>query len=299
MTKTKYGTLYLIPTPIGNLSDMTYRAVETLKIADIIYAEDTRTSGILLKHYNINTPQKSYHKFNERERCEQIITALQEGKNIAIISDAGTPGISDPSNIIVQEVIQNGMEVCALPGATAFVPALVASGFETERFIFLGFLPKKKKDRERILCITGSAGVSPVFKGEKTVICRRDPCAPSDSIPLIFYESPHRLHDFLKEIKKYFGNADISISREISKIHETYYRGKLNDILDNFKDITLKGEFVIVVKPESKEINETELILERYISKYKEKSISEASRLIALELGIKKNTVYEVLIKCT
>ena len=276
------STLYLIPTPIGNLTDMTFRALQLLNQVDLIYAEDTRTSGILLKHYDIKTPMKSYHKFNEKVRCEEIINHLKNNKSIAIISDAGTPGISDPSNIIVKAVIEKGYQVVPLPGATAMIPALIASGFDTQQFFMAGFLPQKKKEKESLLQKSSSL-----------------------NIPVIFYEAPHRLIKFLSEIKPYFHNADICIAREISKIYETFYRGKLFDMLQNIDQITLKGEFVIIVLPEKQEIDIAsisdwriiELSIQRlYNDKYKDLSIKAASQLISDELWMSKNQIYKILI---
>ena len=269
----EYGTLYLVPTPIGNLADMTYRGVQTLNDVDVIYAEDTRTSGILLKHYDIKTPMKSYHKFNEKERCNEIVEYLKAGKSIAIISDAGTPGISDPSNIIIKEMIKHGLQVSSLPGATALIPALTASGFDTQQFHVVGFLPNKKQEKERLLNKLKAL-----------------------EIPLIFYEAPHRLEKFLNEIKEFFNNADICIAREISKLYETYYRGKLFDILDNIDQITLKGEFVVVAVPKKTEIDEKEAISRLYQDKYKDEKIANASKLIAQELALPKNMVYGILL---
>jgi 16S rRNA (cytidine1402-2'-O)-methyltransferase len=252
---------------------MTFRAVQTLKDVDVVYAEDTRTSGILLKHYEINTPCKSYHKFNERERCVEIINTIKSGKSVAIISDAGTPGISDPSNIIVAEALKHNITVCPLPGATAIIPALCASGFDTSQFYMVGFLPTQKKVKEKLL------------NNLKTL-----------DVPIVFYEAPHRLEKMLSELSEYFGNADICISKELTKLYESFYRGKLFDILKNFDNIILKGEFVVVCIPEKKEINAPEVIISIYRTKYSDKKISEACKLIAHDLSIPKNLVYEVLI---
>jgi len=268
------GILYLVPTPIGNLADMTYRGVLVLKEVDLIYAEDTRTSGILLAHYDIKTSLKSYHKFNEKERCEEIIGHLRVGKNIAIISDAGTPGIADPSNIVVKEVISEGFQINPLPGATALIPALVSSGFDTQQFYMAGFLPSKKQQKEKLLSKLKAF-----------------------DIPIVFYEAPHRLEKFLHEIKDFFNNADVCIARELTKLYESFYRGKLYDILENFDSIVLKGEFVIVVIPEKVKIELKEEVLDLYHNKYKDEKVAKASRLIAEELGVSKNRVYEVLIK--
>ena len=274
MKKEIKATLYLVPTPIGNLSDMTFRAVQVLKDVDIVYAEDTRTSSVLLQHYDIATPVRSYHKFNESSRCPEIIELLKAGKSIAIISDAGTPGISDPSNIIIRESIKHSVPICPLPGATALIPALCASGFDTSQFYMAGFLPTQKKQTDALLNRLKSIDV-----------------------PIVFYEAPHRLHKTLLQIQQFFGNADTSISREISKIYESFYRGKLSDILVDIESITLKGEFVIVTIPEKKEINIEESVLRLYQEKYSDEKLSKASINIAQELNIAKNVVYEILIK--
>ena len=266
------STLYLIPTPIGNLADMTYRAVQILNQVDLIYAEDTRTSGVLLKHYDIKTPMKSYHKFNEKARCEEIINHLKNKRNIAVISDAGTPGISDPSNVVVKAVVESGFQVTPLPGATAMIPALVASGFDTKHFFMAGFCPEKKKDRESL------------FKKLQTL-----------EVPIIFYESPHRLNKFFSEIKEYFFDADICIARELSKVFETFYRGKLDEIIQNIDHVVLKGEFVIIVVPKKVERDFDTTILELFSKKYSDLSVKKASQLIASELDISKNKVYEIL----
>ena len=264
--------LYLVPTPIGNLADITYRSVETLLTVDIIYAEDTRSSGILLKHYNIRTPVKSYHKFNEKSRISEIISLLKAGKRVAIISDAGTPGISDPSNILVKSAIDNDICVTALPGATALIPALVSSGFDTGQFMMCGFLPSKESEKARLL------------KSLSTF-----------SHPIIFYESPHRIEKTLQLLNQYFIDAEVCIGREISKIYETYYRGKLNSI----NNIVAKGEFVIIIQPSGlREPSVTnEEIYQLYISKYQNEILSKASKQIAEDLGISKNSVYSCLLE--
>jgi len=266
-------TLYLIPTPIGNLADITYRSVEILKTVDIIYAEDTRTSKVLLDHYYITTPLKSYHQHNEKARSTEIIKHLKDGKDIAVISDAGTPGISDPSNTIVKDAIAHGIQISPLPGPTALIPALIASGFDTSMFYMAGFLPKKPKEQNTLLQSLKSLNT-----------------------PIIFYEAPHRLQKTLSTLQEYFGNADISIARELTKIYESFYRGKLNDILQNFTTITLKGEFVIVILPTPPEIDIIAEITHLYTSKYSTENLSTASKLIATELGISKKLVYETLI---
>jgi len=266
--------LYLVPTPIGNLADITYRAVKILSEVDVIYAEDTRTSKVLLDHYHITTPLKSYHQHNEKARSSEIVKQLIDGKNIAIISDAGTPGISDPSHIVVKEAISRSITVCPLPGATALIPALVASGFDTSMFYMVGFLPKKVKERDILLSHLSSF-----------------------DIPIVIYEAPHRLEKTLAVIKESFRNADICIARELSKIYETFYRGKLEDILQSFNNIVLKGEFVIVVIPENIEIDNTSAIYQIYTAKYANEKISDASKYIAAELGVSRKYVYEMLLR--
>lgn len=217
--------LILVPTPIGNLKDMTIRALENLKEADLILAEDTRTSGILLKHFEISRPLQSYHIFNEHKTVDKIITELKKEKKIVLISDAGTPGISDPGFLIVRECIQNQIEVICLPGATALIPALVISGLPTDSFVFEGFLPVKK--------------------GRQTKLTE----LKTEPRTMVFYESPHRLVKTLENFIEYFGeNRRVSVSREISKLHEETLRGTLSEILTIFANRTIKGEIVIVLE---------------------------------------------------
>ena len=216
--------LYLIPTPIGNLGDITFRAVELLKTVDIILAEDTRKSGILLKHYGISKPIWSHHKFNEHASIEKLTQKLKEGSSIALISDAGTPGISDPGFLLVRECIRNEIETECLPGATAFIPALVNSGLPMEKFIFEGFLPQKKGRQKRLT----------ELKGETRT--------------MVFYESPYRLLRTLQQfIDNFSAERPASVSRELTKIHEETIRGSLQEITNHFTNRTIKGEIVIVV----------------------------------------------------
>ncbi len=218
------GILYIVPTPIGNLEDITLRALRILKEVDAILCEDTRTSGILLKHFEISKPLHSHHAFNEHKSIENIINKLNEGKNLALISDAGTPAISDPGFLIVRECIKNSLKVECLPGATAFLPALVKSGLPADSFVFEGFLPVKK-------------GRQTAFK--KLAIEERT---------IIFYESPHKLLRTLEDLKIYFGAERIvSISRELSKKFEETINGTVEEVLSHFKSKEPKGEFVIVV----------------------------------------------------
>lgn len=218
------GKLYLVPTPIGNLEDMSFRAVRILKEVDLILAEDTRTSAPLLKHFGIDKKLFSHHQHNEHKSVTEVIRFLKEGKQIALISDAGTPAISDPGFLLVREAIRNDLPVECLPGATAFVPALVNSGLAADRFTFEGFLPVKKGRQTRMKELK------------------------SESRTMIFYESPHRLLKTLEEFAIYFGSErQASVSRELSKLFEETKRGTLEQIKQHFETHTLKGEIVICV----------------------------------------------------
>jgi len=218
------SSLYLVPTPIGNLQDITFRALEVLKNVDTILAEDTRTTGILLKHYQVSKPLKSYHTFNEHKTIDQLIEKFRAGQKMALVSDAGTPGISDPGFLLVRECLKHNIKVECLPGATAFVPALVNSGLPADRFVFEGFLPQKKGRQTRL----------EMLKEEIRT--------------MIFYESPHRLLKTLGQFVEVFGSArDASVSRELTKIHEETQNGTLKDIITHFSEKKIKGEIVIVV----------------------------------------------------
>ena len=218
------GKLYLVPTPIGNLKDMTYRAVEVLQDVDLILAEDTRTSGKLLKHFQITTHMQSHHMHNEHKTTEGIVNRIKAGENMALISDAGTPAISDPGFLLTRACVEAGVEVDCLPGATAFVPALVNSGLPNDKFVFEGFLPVKKGRQTRLQLLA------------------------EEPRTIIFYESPHKLLKSLSQFVEYFGaDRRISVSREISKLHEETVRGTCSEVLEHFKPKTPKGEIVIVV----------------------------------------------------
>ncbi|MCR4921289.1 MAG: 16S rRNA (cytidine(1402)-2'-O)-methyltransferase [Bacteroidaceae bacterium] len=218
------GTLYLVPTPVGNLEDITARALRILREADLILAEDTRTSGLLLKHFDIRNAMLSYHKFNEHQTVERVVDRLRAGETIAVISDAGTPGISDPGFLVAREAIRAGIEVVTLPGATAFVPALVSSGLPCDRFCFEGFLPQKKGRQTRIEALR------------------------EEGRTMIFYESPHRVVKALTQFVEVFGpDRPVSVCREISKVHEESVRGTLAEVLAHFQETEPRGEFVIVV----------------------------------------------------
>ena len=218
------GILYIVPTPVGNMEDMTLRAIRILKEVDLVLAEDTRTSGILLKHFDIRNHLLSHHKFNEHGTSAAIVSRLQAGENIALISDAGTPGISDPGFFLVREAVRAGVEVQTLPGATAFVPALVSSGLPCDRFCFEGFLPQKKGRQSKIQSLAAE---------ERT---------------MIFYESPYRLVKMLEQFAEVFGSErQVSVCREISKVHEESVRGTLAEVAAHFREHEPKGEIVVVV----------------------------------------------------
>jgi 16S rRNA (cytidine1402-2'-O)-methyltransferase len=222
--------LYIVPTPIGNLEDFTFRAVRILKEVDTILAEDTRTSGKLLKHYEIETRMNSYHMFNEHKMVESFTERLLAGETMALITDAGTPAISDPGYLLVRECIKKDIEVECLPGATAFVPALVNSGLPNDKFFFEGFLPHKKGRQTRLKFLA--------------------------TLPysIVFYESPHRLVKTLAQFVEFFGpERKVSVSREITKLHEENKRGTVAEVLEHFKSKTVKGEIVIVLGAEEKE----------------------------------------------
>ena len=218
------GTLYIVPTPVGNMEDMTLRAIRVLKEADLILAEDTRTSGVLLKHFDIKNHLQSHHKFNEHGTSAAVVQRLLAGENVALVSDAGTPGISDPGFFLVREAVRAGVEVLTLPGATAFVPALVSSGLPCDRFCFEGFLPQKKGRQSKVESLQ------------------------EETRTMIFYESPYRVVKTLELFATYFGDdRQASVCREISKIHEESVRGTLAELIAHFTEHEPKGEMVIVV----------------------------------------------------
>ncbi|MDB9980293.1 16S rRNA (cytidine(1402)-2'-O)-methyltransferase [Ulvibacter sp.] len=218
------GKLYIVPTPIGNLKDMTFRAIEVLQEVDLILAEDTRTSAKLLKHFDVATHMHSHHMHNEHKTTQGIVERIKAGENIALISDAGTPAISDPGFLLTRACVEAKIEVDCLPGATAFVPALVNSGLPNDKFVFEGFLPVKKGRQTRLLLLA------------------------SETRTIIFYESPHKLLKTLTQFIEYFGGErNISISRELSKLHEETIRGSVTELLKHFEAKPVKGEIVIVV----------------------------------------------------
>ena len=217
--------LYVVPTPVGNMEDMTFRAIKVLKEVDFILAEDTRTSSVLLNHYDIHNELHSHHKFNEHQTCQRVVERLQAGQTAALISDAGTPGISDPGFMLVRECVRNGIEVQTLPGATAMVPALVSSGLPCDKFVFEGFLPQKKGRQKRLTELK------------------------DETRTMVFYESPYRVVKTLEQFTEVFGpERQVSCCREISKVHEESVRGTVADVLQHFKECEPKGEFVIVLQ---------------------------------------------------
>ncbi|MDR1644517.1 MAG: 16S rRNA (cytidine(1402)-2'-O)-methyltransferase [Tannerellaceae bacterium] len=228
--------LIVVPTPVGNLEDITFRAIRALKEADLILAEDTRTTAVLLKHYNIQNRMQSHHKFNEHRSVEQLASRIRSGEQVALVSDAGTPSISDPGFLLVRECVRQGVDVECLPGATAFVPALVNSGLPCDTFCFEGFLPLKKGRQTRLKELA------------------------TESRTIVFYESPHRLLKTLTQLSEYFGEErPASISREISKLHEETVRGSLRELMAHFTSNNPRGEIVIItggyMKPSNKDKN--------------------------------------------
>jgi len=273
------GKLYLVPTPIGNLKDITLRALETLQEADFIAAEDTRQTLKLLNHFEIKKSLISYHKFNEQVKSDKIIELLMDGKNVALVSDAGTPGISDPGSVIVQRCIEQMIDFEVLPGATAITTALVYSGLDTTKFIFRGFLPRENKDRKIV--------TDELMQSQET---------------LIFYEAPHRLMDTLQFLLETFGDRKIAVCRELTKIYEEIYRGSISEALQHFEEKKPRGEFVLVlegkrledIKEEQREawIN---LSIEEHILKYINDGINkkDAIKLVAKERELPKSEVYK------
>ena len=243
----EYGKVYLVPTPIGNLKDITLRAFEVLENVDEVAAEDTRQSLKLLNHFNIKKSLISYHKHNEQGKSEELIDRVRNGENIAVISDAGTPGISDPGSIVLKKCIENGIDVEVLPGATAFTTAIIYSGLDTSAFIFRGFLPRENKEKKEFV---------------ESLKDRRE--------TIIFYESPYRVIDTLTFLKENFGNRNIAVCRELTKLHEEIYRGSLEEAICYFNDNIPKGEFVLVLQGKS-----LEEIRNENVAKWEDMSIKD------------------------
>lgn len=276
------GTLYLCATPIGNLEDMTYRAVRILNEVDLIAAEDTRNSIKLLNHFNIKTPMTSYHEFNKYEKADYLVSKLLEGLNIAEITDAGTPGISDPGEELVKRALDAGISVTAVPGPAAFVDALIISGQSTRRFVFEAFLPTDKKERRTVL---------ETFQKETRTI--------------IMYEAPHRLKKTLTELHEYIGNRKLSICKELTKRYENNFRTTIEEAMEYYEENDPKGEFVLVIEGRSEvELQEEEMqkwdsiSLEEHMNIYLNKGMSkkEAMKAVASDRGISKRDVYQQLL---
>ena len=270
------GNLYLVPVPIGNLRDITLRALEILRKVEIIAAEDTRNTRSLLSHYQIKSGRLiSLHKYNEKKRIPEILELLEQGKDIAVVSDAGSPGISDPASLLVQEAIDHQINIIPLPGATAIIPALTASGFNTESFLFLGFLPLTAKHRKEKLSL--------IKNSIHTVI---------------LYEAPHRIKRTLTELSEYIDNRRICLAREITKIYEEFIRGNIQDIITNF-NIKEKGEFVIVIegKKRSEQIDRTEI--NQYIEELLGQGLSSKTiaQMVANRFRISANSAYSMVLK--
>ena len=275
------GCLYLCATPIGNLKDITQRVRETLEEADLIAAEDTRNSIKILNHYEINTPMTSYHEHNKYEKALELIEKLKEGKNIALITDAGTPAISDPGEVLVRECQKNGITVTSLPGACACITALTLSGLSTRRFCFEGFLPTDKKERKSIL--------KEITEETRTII---------------LYEAPHHLKNTLKELKEALGERKITLCRELTKKFETVFPTTIYEALEYYKENDPRGEYVLVIEGKSKSQKEEEkraeyleLSIEEHMALYEGKNMDrkEIMKLVAKERGISKRDVYNYL----
>ena len=270
------GKLYICPTPIGNLEDITLRTLRILGEVDIIAAEDTRHSIKLLNHYEIKKPLTSYHKHNIREKGPELIQKLNEGQSIALISDAGMPGISDPGQDLIRLAIEEGISVVGLPGHTASILGLVVSGLNTDKFVFEGFLSSKKRDRIKEL-----EGI----KEEKRTI--------------IFYESPHRILNFLRDCLEVLGDRKIALGRELTKHYEEVFRGTISESIEKFQSIPIKGEFVIIMEgnPLEEEIVQVDIL--ESLKSYMEQGLSkkEAIKKLSLEKNIPKNQVYSESLK--
>lgn len=266
------GKLYLVATPIGNLNDMTFRAIETLKNVDIILAEDTRKTIKLLNHFEISKPMISFYRHNEGTKKDQVIAMLEEGKNLALVSDAGTPAISDPGEDLVKDAIENNIEIIPIPGAVAFVQGLICSGMDTTRFVFEGFLPMNKRGRKERL--------QELQKEERTII---------------FYEAPHKLRKTLSDLKETFGGErHIVLAREITKIFEEFLRMTIDEAISYYDGVNIKGEFVVLVEGTPKVAEEITGTIEELMEKYLEEGLDEkeAMKRVAKDKGISKSQVY-------
>ena len=276
MQEKEHGILYIVATPIGNLEDITLRAIRILEEVDLIAAEDTRHTLKLLNHLNISKPMISYHRHNEEVRVEGLINQLKEGKSIAVVSDAGTPGICDPGEIIIKKCIEENIKIVPIPGACAMINALIVSGLDTDEFNFFGFLPLNKKNRKNKL--------EEIKNSNKTII---------------LYEAPHKLKNTLNDLKDILENRKIVIAREITKIHEEYIRGTVEDILKIVDN--LKGEMIIVIEKNKKDLKEkyfNNLTLEEHYELYKSQGLDkkEIIKKIAKDRDVSKNEIYKFFV---
>ena len=277
------GKLYLCATPIGNLEDMTYRVVRTLKEVDLIGAEDTRNSIKLLNHFEIETPMQSYHEFNKYDKAKELVQMMLDGKDIALITDAGTPGISDPGEELVKECLENGIEVTSLPGASACVTAISKSGLSTQRFCFEAFLPKDKKKKENVL---------------KQL--------QNETRTIIIYEAPHRLTKTLAELEKALGNRRVSINRELTKKYEESFLTTLKDAREKYEAEEPRGEFVLVIEGKDQEALDQEerqkwedMSLEDHMKIYLDEGLDKkaAMKKVAKDRGVSKRDIYNQLVQ--
>ncbi len=271
-TRMKKGKLYICPTPIGNLEDITIRTLKVLESADIIAAEDTRHSVKLLNHYDIKKPLTSYHEHNEREKAIELIEKMREGKDVAQISDAGMPGISDPGETLIGMAIEADIEVIVLPGATALITALVLSGLSTRRFTFEGFLSSKKKERlDRLKFLEKEANT------------------------LIIYESPHRLKDSLKDMIESLGDRNIAVVRELTKIYEEVFRGRVSQAIEKFEETPPKGEFVLIIEGKTGEENPVNIDIEMELKKFIDQGFTKKAsvKIVSEKYDLAKNEVYK------
>lgn len=269
----RVSNIYFVPTPIGNMKDITLRALEVLENSDIIYCEDTRNSQNLLKFHNINTKLISYHKFNESERVEEIISNIESGKTVSVISDAGMPIINDPGFVILQEVIKRGISYEILPGACALINGICGSGFDATNFVYMGFVPKTESEREKF------------FKNFKDM-----------SVTGIFYESPHRLLKTLKSLYAQFGNINVCVCRELTKLFEEYKRGCIDEIISYYEEKGVKGEIVLVIEKIADKKEAFDVANE--ILKFKKEGYSNKDivKILKDNFNISKNEAYELVL---
>ena len=269
----RVSNIYFVPTPIGNMKDITLRALEVLENSDIIYCEDTRNSQNLLKFHNINTKLISYHKFNESERVEEIISNIENGKTVSVISDAGMPIINDPGFVILQEVIKRGISYEILPGACALINGICGSGFDATNFVYMGFVPKTESEREKF------------FKNFKDM-----------NVTGIFYESPHRLLKTLKSLYSQFGNINVCVCRELTKLFEEYKRGCIDEIISYYEEKGVKGEIVLVIEKIVDEKETFDVVNEIFKLKKEGYSNKDIVKTLKDNFNISKNEAYELVL---